>query len=344
MTILPRALLLSAFLVGGCTPNSDELDGGDAGPPAYCTTDLSYLMAEFGSVGPNNGPTLDPTFQRPEGAALDFNLRMYPPERASFSQYWIDGDLPLEIRLRWMLGTAYDFEADIVVHAYIDGTPIELDGSFERRMPLVDGLVEYRTSIPADSFPTGRSVLHVHYALDTGRLRAGGGLSTVLPPIAVFRETTYLLTSFEDSSGFTSTTSIPGYRTTAIRSDAPDRPFSVVLYPPDGGEFRVELRAQTDPSWIPNCPGTTDTFALLAQLDGQPIAMGSFGDRIVSTQAGTERRIFDVVLSGLPVDGNRHRLEIVQLSGLGHVFEGAHGEPTAWPAQGGVVAQAEWFD
>jgi hypothetical protein len=331
-------LALGAALASGC---DGPLGGSDAGPAAECFPDLTYLDAPFASIGPlgDSAPT-EPSFVRPVGASFVWSWAM-PWDRSSTYQQWLVDEQPFQVRLRFRLGTDYDPGGVIRLHMFIDGQAVGFgaDAATETQIPLIDGLAEHAFEIPADQFPLGLSVVHIRYDVYQGRF-SGQGYDVVMEPVTVFRASTEPRTTFEDTPGYSLEAADPGYFTTA-HDVGFDIPFRYVTWPPVGGTYHFILNVQATPS-LARCPNLTDTLAIVALLDGRPIDFTPQGPRIVATLRPDERRVFDVEIRNLPMDGARHHLDILQLSGLGHPSLARAGF-TPWAvALPYGVAQAEW--
>lgn len=346
------AVLLFAACAAGCGPSHGGVDASAPDPdpePAYCDPDLSYLEAPFASIGPGTYPQPDPPFERPEGSSTFITTwLMSPVERGTMRHYWILDEEPLDIRVRWMFGAGFD-PSDVLMHLYLNGEPLPIDAaSFERAVPVHDGLAETHVTIPAETFASGRNGLHIHYRLDSGPLGIAQAITEFSPAIAVFRHHTDPLAEYPDTEGYGSCEGYEGQTEawwTDMEGPFPEgRPFYVVRSAPVDGAFRFVIHARVGPGLLSDCAGMRDTIAILARLDGQPIPLTPHGDRIVATMGIGECRSFEIELRDLPVDGNLHRLEIHQLNGLDAAYETAPGMLTPWWDRGDVIAEAEWQD
>ena len=267
---------------------------------------------------------------------------MTPWEGSSGHQYWLSDEQPLQLQIYWMLGALFEAAAELRVHIFLDGVALPVDGAggTEAVVPFVEGLAEHSVTIPADRFPEGLSVLHVHDRVDTGRLTFGYG--GVFASFAAFRSTTELLTSFEDSTGYTLEAAEPRLQTSAWYDGFGGVSFTYVTFPPEDGVYRFTLNVQAHP-FLYDCPDLTDTVAIVALLDGHPVDIAPYGRQVVATLGARERRAFRVEIRDLPIDGVRHHLDVLQLSGLGHPAQDLFGCPTPWSSSFWYgVAQAEW--
>lgn len=328
-----------------CTGPVDSADGGDSAAPlpVECSPDLSYLDADFASIGPyGDTPPEEPGFERPEGSTIRTAWRM-PPDRSSAYQQWLVDEQPFQMRIRWMLGT--DFEADDLLRltVFIEGRAVALgvDGRAEVALPVVDGLCEYSFEIPASQFPTGLSTLHVHRVLDQQRDSVWSG-GSVENAFAVFRGTAERVAIDTETDGYRVETFEEATPSWVYWPEYDVRPVLITAAPADGA-YRFELNVHAAPSaW--ECE-VADTLAIVAMLDGRQIEISSH-HRLMATLGPGERRVFDVEFRDLPVDGQAHRLALIQLSGIGHPIDGLVGSRwvfTPWAPHflTGLLA-AEW--
>ncbi len=328
--------VLAAALAAACDPPADGDGGlGDAGA---CHPDLSYLDAAFASRGTNPSEPEDTPFGRPDGTILVTEIRLYPWETSSYPQMWLTTS-PMRVRFRWMLGESYPSDGELLHQAFINGTAVELGpGEYVASAPIEDGLASEELTFEPELFPLGLSTLHVYGRLSQGPL-TGAEAPTVMP-FAVFRDATDLVTQLADTPGHRPGVYERGYGTRLRHREFGTGLVLVRERPPDG-RLPIEIHVQS-PSPIRDCVGATDTVIVVATLDGRVIDLPPFGPMIVATVRSDEARIFDVDIEDLPIDGELHRLEVLQLAATGRPLLDSRGWFTPWFRTGEPVSQIEW--
>lgn len=322
-----------AFEDGGSIP-----DGG--GADAACLPNLTYLEAEFATRGPYAAPRPEVPFERPEGSVITREILLLPWDRASYSQAWLHEGDALSIRYRWMTGTGLPAESTVLFQVFVNGQAVEIEpGTWRQSVAISLGLGELELSLPSSTFPPGLSTLHVYDRYDYGRLTFSEAPSIF--PITIFNMSTELESTHEDTSGYTSQGADPRF-STRVRNRDTDTGFLRVTYPPTDGVYRLRITVQAPHNGLQDCPSATDTVAIVAALDGEPVDLTPFGRAIYATLTASEARVFDVEVSGLPTDGMTHRLELLELAGIGHPTEDTFGAPTMWSGIGRPVGSAQW--
>lgn len=327
---------LALALAGACDAPPPS-DGGlaDAGD---CEPDFSYLDASFASQGTYSSAPEDTPFARPEGSLLVVEIRLYPWETAAPRQVWLT-TTPLRLRLRWMLGDRYPSDGAVLHQAFINGTQVELaPGQYTASAAIEGGLVSEELTFEPERFPVGLSTLHVYGRLSQGPL--SGAEAPSVFAVAVFRETTDLVTGLSDTPGHRAGVYERGYGTRLRHREFGTRLLLVNERPPDG-RLPIEIHVQS-PSRIRDCPDATDTVIIVATLDGRAIDLAPFGPMIVATVRSDEARIFDVDIEDLPIDGELHRFEVLELGGTGRPMLDSRGWFTPWVQTGVPVSQIEW--
>lgn len=243
----------------------------------------------------------------------------------SHGVYWSHDDDELEFDFLFAFGTGVpapvapynlmfflDHRPLVVEHGATRVTRVPLDWSVSTRRAAVN------VRIAAESVSPGGHTLYV--LIERNSAREDGSLSVRTIPFVqytIFRDS-YLWDEPSVTDGGSVLTAAENLLENArVRSS--DRFLaSSDLAPDDRGRLEVRLAIQSTSEALASCapPHNTDRAALVALLDGVPHPIGPSDGAILADVSTGTRVSFNVDIADLPRDGEGHRLEILQLSGM----------------------------
>lgn len=295
---------IDATAIDALGPTTDVPFLDNCGPPETSFEDGAYPASARETPWMPLGP-------RPEGDRIGVVGRIAGHQTQDTGMYWLIGDEAPELVVEAVLGLDYlplDEHWSLVL--YVDGVPVPIDGDATPLARSVEFDAEGRavarvpltTSIVSDGAHT------LHYFLATPR---GGNGSFGL---TVYRNS-HTWSVWADTAG-------------ALRGEVVSNPVELAVLAsgrpasgyiaPEGGRFELTLGGQPISEDVLSCPSRPERFAIVALLDGYPLAYGSdprgalFGETL-----GAQRAYWGgIVIDELPDDGLAHRLLFVKLSGL----------------------------
>ena len=337
--------LTGLAVISACVDGTPADGGGvdasvrDAGSASYCG-DPAYFVGPFPPFVFASEPTED--LDIPDGDVL-YVATSFSTGTEDYRTLWIDEGEDPSIQFRFTFGRGI---------ASVPGRPWSLLFYIDHRPLTVHTTTLSSDTVPLEWSPDVRRAA-VDVRIDREDISPGGHAVSVFydypvsSPDGTTRGKTAELAAFTVFHGSHEWADLPlsdgavraprvedSGENALFRQPHDRRHFIVTGVGPDpDGVFRLTLGLQSDDVRVDECD-TVERLALVARLDGLPHPLGPDG-ALVADVTYSQRALFDVDVTGLPLDGLPHRLEILQLGGLRSA--GTHTTPEPGATSPGVL-------
>ncbi|MEC7525384.1 MAG: hypothetical protein VYE22_36205 [Myxococcota bacterium] len=322
-------------------------DGSAVPPPPFC--DLTYAFVDEPEFRPRATGSTAPIPPPPPLSASGVDTTLRPEVgQTGLRSWWVRGDVPLRLSMGVSVGSdissvPYTMRIVPVVNGRI-GRMRRMDGEWEDVLAFSrsPGMASLASTVEIDraSFQPGLNSLSFAYVIETPSAPTTVRVGT-FPNLSVFIDRTGRNTFATDESALEVSTE-PRLRSRAsfVTLGADGR---MVAHLDDPGLLESEglwVHLQSN-DVLADCEHD-NAIAVIALLDGRPLAFGPGGATSVLLPVGpTERLAFRMPSLDLPTDAG-HSLIILRVEGVGHPFEADDGWLSPWVAFPSMLFLLEW--